>query len=152
MTALQRAGLFTDPGRLARPRPIPIGRLLAAHTPPRKREANFEIVNQLNRGAALITVTRGADRSRAEPSSRAGERGRLPLMLLRSPISSADSAYLAEDSWERRPNSHVCAGAEAGPNAKSLTGELAAAEERLTALSRRAANTVRTRDSPRVCA
>ena len=34
-----------------------IGRLLAAHTPPGKQEeAIFDIVNQLNRGAALITA------------------------------------------------------------------------------------------------
>ena len=37
---------------------LAIGRLLAGHTPSDKRdEAIFEIVNQLNRGASLITST-----------------------------------------------------------------------------------------------
>src|ERR1700751_2797152 len=40
-----------------------IGRLLVAHTPPEKREETiFEIVSQLNRGAALITSAEEQER------------------------------------------------------------------------------------------
>src|SRR4029434_9302794 len=46
--------LIPEDGRAAAH--LRIGRLLASHTPPEKREeAIFELVNQLNRGAALIT-------------------------------------------------------------------------------------------------
>ena len=53
-----------------------IGRLLAAHTPPEKREeAIFEIVNQLNRGAALIT-SRDEREQLAELNLIAGKRAK----------------------------------------------------------------------------
>ena len=119
-----------------------IGRLLAAHTPAEKREeAIFEIVNQLNRGAALIT-------SQEEREELAG------LNLIAGKRAKASTAYasaltylvagaalLADDCWERR---HELAFALEMNRAECefLTGELAAAEERLAALSTRAANTV----------
>jgi predicted ATPase len=119
-----------------------IGRLLAAHTPLEKRaEAIFEIVNQLNRGAALITSW--------------DEREQLAeLNLIAAKRAKAASAYTAaltylaiggtalpEDAWERcyqlmfaiEINRAEC---------EFLTGDLAAAEERLSSLSHGAANLV----------
>src|SRR5262249_43169119 len=53
-----------------------IGRLLAAHTPPDKREnAIFEIVNQLNRAAALIS-SRAEREQLAEFNLMAGKRAK----------------------------------------------------------------------------
>src|SRR5271166_2531751 len=52
---VQEAAYSLIPARLRAEAHLRIGRLLTAHTPPEKREeAIFEMVNQVNRGAALI--------------------------------------------------------------------------------------------------
>src|SRR5262249_61328987 len=53
---VQEAAYTLIPEELRDEAHLRIGRLLAAHIPPEKREeAIFEIVNQLNRGVARIT-------------------------------------------------------------------------------------------------
>ena len=80
-----------------------IGRLLAAHTPPEKREeAIFEIVNQLNRGAALIT-SRDEREQLAELNLIAGKRAKASTAYASAlTYLIAGVALLPEDSWERR--------------------------------------------------
>jgi len=59
------------PERLRAEAHLRIGRLLAAHTPTERREdAIFEIVNQLNRGAALITSRDERERLAISPPVR----------------------------------------------------------------------------------
>jgi PAS domain S-box-containing protein len=119
-----------------------IGRLLAAHTAPNEREERiFEIVNQLNRGAALIS-SRYEKEQLAEFNLIAGKRAKAStayVSALRYLV--AGTALLAEDGWVCRldlmfPLEFHRAECE------FLTGELAAAEKRLTMLASRAANTV----------
>jgi predicted ATPase len=80
-----------------------IGRLLAAHIPPEKRdEAIFDIVNQLNRGATLIT-SRDEREQLAELNLLAGKRAKASTAYtaaLKYLISGV--ALLPGDSWERR--------------------------------------------------
>ena len=119
-----------------------IGRLLAAHTPPEKREeAIFEIVNQLNRGAALITSLEEREHL-AEFNLIAGKRAKAATAYAPAlTYLAAGATALPEDAWERcyrlvfaiEINRAEC---------EFLTGELTAAEERLATLSRRAANLV----------
>ena len=119
-----------------------IGRLLVAHTPPEKREETiFEIVNQFNRGAALIT-SRDEREQLTELNLRAGERAKASTAYASAlKYLIAGAALLGDDCWERR---HELAFALELHRAECefLTGEPAAAAERLTVLSSRAANTV----------
>ncbi len=58
---VQEAAYSLIPEELRGEAHLRIGRLLAAHTPPEKLEkAIFDIVNQLNRGASLMTSMRSA--------------------------------------------------------------------------------------------
>ncbi len=109
-----------------------IGRLLAAHTPPEKREeAIFEIVNQLNRGAALIT-SRDEREQLAELNLIAGKRAKASTAYASAlNYLIAGAALLADDCWERR-HELIFALELHRAECEFLTGELAVAEERLT--------------------
>jgi predicted ATPase/GAF domain-containing protein len=119
-----------------------IGRLLAAHTPPEKREeAIFEIVNQLNRGAALIT-SREERELLAEFNLIAGKRAQASAAYV-SALSylTAGAALLTDDCWQRRHE--LTFALQLGrAQCEFVSGTVAEAEERLAALANRAATTV----------
>jgi len=115
-----------------------IGMLLAAHTPPSKREeAIFEIVNQLNRGSHLITSVEERERV-ADLNLMAGRRAKSStayesaLKYLRT-----GSALLTEETWHRNYPlvfwiEYLMAECEL------LTADKISAESRLSLLSKRA--------------
>jgi PAS domain S-box-containing protein len=119
-----------------------IGRLLFARTPPEKREDRiFEIVNQFNRGASLITSP-GECEQVAELNLIAGKRAQASTAYTSAlRFFMAGASLLLDNSWEQlhelmfplELNRAQC---------EFLTGQLAAAEERLIVLSSRVANTV----------
>ena len=117
-----------------------IGRLLAARTAPETLEENvFEIVRQLNRGAALLSSV--AERERlAGLNLLAARRAKATTAYSSALVYCATGeALLAEDRWERCPElSFALAFHRAA--CEFLTGSLADAESRLTALSSRAGN------------
>src|SRR3984893_13184018 len=119
-----------------------IGRLLWAHFPSEKREeAIFEIVNQLNRGAALITSPDERERV-AELNLVAGKRAKASTAYVSAlNYLAAGSALLFADCWDSKY--HLIFPLELHrAESEFLTGQSAAAEERLTALSSRASNAV----------
>ena len=112
-----------------------VGRLLLAHTPPADREqAIFEIVNQLNRGAALIS-SREEREQLAELNLIAGQRAKASAAhasALTYLVSGA--TLLPENSWEHRYDLTFALELNRA-ECEYVTGQLGPAEERLSALA-----------------
>ena len=118
---------------------LQIGRLLAARTAPEAIEENvFEIVSQLNRGAALITAPEEREQV-AKLNLLAGRRAKVATAFAMALTHfTAGQAMQAADCWERH---YALSFALALHRAECefLTGEQAAAKTRLAGLARRAA-------------
>ena len=121
---------------------LQVGRLLAAHTPPEKQEeAIFDVVNHLNRGAALI-ASQDEREQLAELNLIAGQRAKASAAYASAlTYLAAGAALLPEDAWERR-NELSFALELRRAESEFATGALTEAEARLAALSTRAGTTV----------
>jgi PAS domain S-box-containing protein len=139
---IHEAAYSLIPERLRAEAHLRIGRLLAAHTPAEKREeVIFEIVNQLNRGAALVT-SRDERAQLAEFNLLAAQRAKATTAYAAAlTYLTTGAALLPKDSWERRHELAFALELHRG-ECEFLTGALAEAEQRLAALSTRAANTL----------
>src|SRR6202035_5615736 len=128
---VQEAAYSLIPERSRAEAHLLIGRLLAVHTPAEKREdAIFEIVNQLNRGTALIT-SRDEREQLAELNLLAGQRAKAtPAYASALTYLAAGEALLPENSWERRHELTFALELHRG-ECEFLTGALAEAEQRL---------------------
>jgi predicted ATPase/signal transduction histidine kinase/CheY-like chemotaxis protein len=119
-----------------------IGRLLADQTPSNKlKDGIFEIVNQFNRGTALIAS--GEERERvAELNLIAGERAKTSTAYASAlTYFAAGRALLTEDSWEKRYSLMFSLEFHRA-ECEFLSSQLTAAEERLAVLAARAARLV----------
>ena len=105
---VQEAAYSLIPEELRAEAHLRIGRLLAAHTPPEKREETiFEIVNQLNRGAALIT-SRDEREQLAELNLIAGKRAKASTAYASAlNYLIAGAALLAEDCLGAPARAHL---------------------------------------------
>jgi PAS domain S-box-containing protein len=139
---VQEAAYSLTPETLRAEVHLRIGRLLAAQTPPEKREGTiFEIVNQMNRGVALITL-RDEREQLAELNLIAGKRAKASTAYASAlTYLHLSGTLLADDSWERR-RELIFAVELNRAECEFLTGQLSVAEERLAALSERATTTI----------
>src|SRR5262245_8099224 len=135
---VQEAAYALIPEELRAAAHLRIGRLLAAHTPPEKLEEGiFEIVNQLNRGAHLITSAQERERV-AELNLIAGRRAKTSTAYASAlKYLAAGRTLLTEESWDQNYElifSIECLMAEC----ELLTASMVAAENRLSLLAQRA--------------
>jgi PAS domain S-box-containing protein len=139
---VQEAAYSLIPEELRAAAHLRIGRLLVVQTLPEKRqETIFEIVSQLNRGAPLITEA-GEREQLAELNLIAGQRATASTAYASAlTYLVTGAALLADDSWERRRDL-IFALELHRAECEFLTGALAEAEQRLAALSVRAATTI----------
>ena len=139
---VQEAAYSLIPEGLRAAAHLRIGRLLTAHTPPEKRdEAIFEIVNQVNRGATLITE-RNEREQLAELNLIAGKRAKASTAYASAlTYFVAGASMLPEDCWEHRHELMFALELNRA-ECEFLTGALTEAEQRLAMLSTRAASTV----------
>jgi PAS domain S-box-containing protein len=139
---VQEAAYSLIPADLRASTHLKTGRLLIAHTPPDKRdEAIFEIVNQFDRGAALVT-SREERVQLAELNLVAGKRAKAAAAYVSAlKYFAGGLAFLAPEHWEE---SYALTFALALGRAECeyLTGHAAAAKEHLEALSRQARNLI----------
>src|SRR5262249_33676474 len=121
---------------------LAIGRLLEANISAEIREeAIFEIVNHLNRGAALITAPDERDQV-AELNLIAGKRAKASSAYASAlTYFTARAALLPADAWERRQELAFELELYTA-DCEVYAGELQGAEERLAALATRTVGTV----------
>jgi predicted ATPase/transcriptional regulator with GAF, ATPase, and Fis domain len=135
---VQEAAYSLIPQELRAEAHLGIGMSMASHTPPDKLEEGiFEIVNQLNRGSHLITSI--AERERiAELNLTAGRRAKISTAYASAlKYLHAGRRLLTDETWNRNYDlvfsiEHLMAECEL------LTGDMAAAENRLSMLAERA--------------
>jgi predicted ATPase/signal transduction histidine kinase len=119
-----------------------IGRALASRIAPEElEEVIFDVVNHLNRGAEMIATQEEREKV-AELNLMAGKRAKNASAYASAlTYFASGAALLADDSWARRPELTLALELNRA-ECEFQTGALTAAEQRLTALSPRAATMV----------
>ena len=139
---VQEAAYSLIPQELRAEAHLRIGNLLAAQIPPEKREERiFDIVNQLNRGAALVTSQEEREQL-GELNLIAGKRAKTSTAYASAlNYFIVSSATLDDNAWERQHGLTFELELHRA-ECEFLTGQAATAEQRLAVLSSRAGNVV----------